>query len=264
MTTDPAGSAHGADHGENHAVYVYGIVPADVEPEARATGIGDPPKEITVVRFGEIGALVSDVPDRPLGTPQDLTAHSELLDGSAAVAPVLPLRFGAVMSDAQAVERELLQPNHDEFRAALHELEGKAQFVVKGRYVEQAILREVLDENAEAARLREQIRSAPEEVTRDARMALGEIIYRSIADKRAADTRLAVDVLASVRPAVGERPPTHDQDAVHLAVLVDLSQRGELEEALAGLTEQWNGRIRLGLLGPMAAYDFVMKREPEG
>lgn len=264
MTTNRAGDTGGANGDEGRAVYVYAIVPADVEPEERAAGIGEPPNEVTVVRYGDIAALVSDTPERPLGTAQDLTAHSELLDGAAAVTPVLPLRFGAVMSDVESVQRELLRPNHDEFRAALAELEGRAQFVVKGRYVEEAVLRELLDENPEAARLREQLRGAPEETTRDARMTLGEIIYRSIADKRAVDTRRAVDALAAVRPVVAERPPTHDQDAVHLAVLIDLSRRGELEKTLSELSEQWDGRIQLGLLGPMAAYDFVMKREPEG
>ncbi|WP_280423804.1 GvpL/GvpF family gas vesicle protein [Nocardia carnea] len=264
MTTDGAGHTGGVDSGEGRAVYVYGIVPADVEPGDHAAGIGEPPNAITVVRYGEIAALVSGIPERPLGTPEDLTAHSELLDGSAAVAPVLPLRFGAVMSDVESVERELLQPNHDEFQAALAELEGRAQFVVKGRYVEEAVLRELLDENPETARLREQIRGAPEEATRDARIMLGENIYRSIADKRAVDTRRAVEALAAIRPAVAERPPTHDLDAIHLAVLIDTSRRGELEKALSGLSEQWDGRIELSLLGPMAAYDFVMKREPEG
>lgn len=264
MSTEQAGEPRAADADADRVVYVYGIVPADVEPAAGATGIGDPPSVVEVVRSGDIGALISDIPQRPLGTPEDLTAHSELLDGSAAVAPVLPLRFGAVMSGRESVETQLLQPNHDEFRAALRELEGRAQFVVKGRYVEEAILREVLGENREAARLREQIRGAPEEASRDARMALGEIIYRSIADKRTADTRRAADAVGGVRPVVAERAPTHDQDAVHLAILVELSRQRELEQALAELAGQWDGRVELSLLGPMAAYDFVMKREPEG
>lgn len=48
-----------------------------------------------------------------------------------------------------------------EFSAALEELEGNAQFVVKGRYVEETILSEVLSELPEAQRLREQIQGQP-------------------------------------------------------------------------------------------------------
>jgi len=60
-------------------LYVYGIVPADVEP--------DPDAEVDVVRHGRIAALVADVSlDRPLGTPDDLLNHERLLDAVAGAA----------------------------------------------------------------------------------------------------------------------------------------------------------------------------------
>ncbi|MFF3575065.1 GvpL/GvpF family gas vesicle protein [Nocardia jiangxiensis] len=247
------------------AVYVYGIVPADVEAQPHAIGVGDPPGEVAVVRHGQIAALVSTLQsDRPLGTPDDLTVHAELLDGSATVAPVLPLRFGAVMTDTDAVENELLEANEDEFHAALEELEGRAQFVIRGRYVEDAILRELLDENAEAARLREEIRDKPEDATRNARIALGELISQAIEAKRAEDTRRVVSELEKFEPLVNQREPSHEEDAVHIAVLVELARQEELEETLRRLTADWDGRVELNLLGPMAAYDFVTKRAPQG
>jgi hypothetical protein len=250
---------------ESTAVYVYGIVPADVEPEPHATGVGDPPGEVTVVRHGEIAALVSRLEcDRPLGTPQDLTAHEELLDGSAAVSPVLPLRFGAVMTDTDAVEKELLEANEDEFRAALEELEGRVQFVIRGRYIEEAIFRELLDENAEAAQLRDQIRGKPEDATRNERIALGELINQAIEAKRAEDTRKVVSELEKLEALVNQREPSHEEDAVHLGVLVEAARQEELEEVLRRLIADWDGRVELNLLGPMAAYDFVTKRAPEG
>ncbi|MEU4317810.1 GvpL/GvpF family gas vesicle protein [Nocardia fluminea] len=245
------------------AVYVYGIVPADVEPEPHATGVGDPPGEVAVVRHGEIAALISTLTsDRPLGTPQDLTAHAELLDGSATVAPVLPLRFGAVMTDTEAVESELLAANEAEFRAALTELEGRGQFVIKGRYVEDTLLRELLEENAEAARLREEIRDKPPDATRNARIALGELINQAIEAKRAEDTRTVVAELERLEPLVNQRSPTDDEDAVHLAVLIELDRQPELEETLRGLAENWDDRVEVNLLGPMAAYDFVAAPNP--
>ncbi|MCC3317107.1 GvpL/GvpF family gas vesicle protein [Nocardia africana] len=247
------------------AVYVYGIVPADVEPEPHATGVGDPPGEVTVVRHGDIAALVSTLSsDRPLGTPQDLTAHEKLLDGSAAVAPVLPLRFGAVMTDADAVEKELLEANEDEFHAALVELEGRVQFVIRGRYVEDAILRELLDENSDAARLRDEIRGKSEDATRNERIMLGEMINQAIETKRAEDTRKVASELEKLDAMVNLRDPTHEEDAVHLAALVETSRQDELEELLRRLMSEWDGRVELSLLGPMAAYDFVTKRAPEG
>ena len=140
-------------------IYVYGIIPADVELAEEMPGVGDPPGQVRVIRSDGLAALVSEVDtSRPLGSPQDLVAHEQIVDATAAEVPVLPARFGAVMSSKEEVTEDLLAANHDEFDDALEELEGRAQFVVKGRYVEQPILSEVLSENRQAGHLANKLR----------------------------------------------------------------------------------------------------------
>jgi Gas vesicle synthesis protein GvpL/GvpF len=251
------------DQGTQKAVYVYGIMPGDVELEPGTTGIGDPPGEVRVVRNGDLAALVSDVdPDKPLGRPEDLYAHEDLLDSSAAGVPVLPLRFGAVVSSDEAVADELLGAHHDEFASALEQLEGYAEYVVRGRYDEDAILREVLGEDPRAGELRDQLKGADEELTRDLRMQLGEIVSNAIEAKREADTRALGEALADHVAASVVRPPTHDMDAVHVAFLVDLGSADALEQAVDELARDWSDRIELRLTGPIAAYDFVGTTTP--
>jgi len=48
-------------------------------------------------------------------------------------------------------------PHYDEFSAALRQLDGHAEYVVRGRYVEHAALGEAFEEDPEAARLGRQI-----------------------------------------------------------------------------------------------------------
>src|SRR5207253_2462963 len=134
-------------------------------------------------------------------------------------APVLPLRFGAVLTSEEAVISELLEPNHDEFVAALEELEGRLQYLVKGRYVEQAVLEEILSEDEEAAQLRDQIRDADPDATRDARIMLGEIISNAIAVLREEDTQELLSAVEGHVVASFVREPTHELDAVYGAFL---------------------------------------------
>ncbi|HEY1706193.1 MAG TPA: GvpL/GvpF family gas vesicle protein [Trebonia sp.] len=240
------------------AVYVYGIIPGEVDLEAGADGVGDPPGQIRLVRHEDLAALVSDVDvSKPLGRPQDLVAHEELLDSSAEAVPVLPLRFGAVVASDDAVASELLAPHHDEFAAALEALDGQAEYVVRGRYDEATVLRETLQENDDAARLSEQIRDTDETATRDARMRLGEIVTNAIEAKRDQDTQAVHEVVAEHVSATVLRPPTHEFDAVHTAYLVKSDQVPEVERALQKLARDWGGRVELRLLGPLAAYDFT-------
>lgn len=246
--------------------YVYGIVPEDVEPADQATGIGDPPAKVDVVRHGGIAALVSEIDvSKPLGRPEDLLAHQQLLDAAVTEAPVLPIRFGAVLTTRDAVADELLAPQHDDFAEALRELEGRAEFVVKGKYVQEAMLREVLRTSGEAAQLRDQIHQVDDEdATRDARIRLGEIISTAITAAREADTRQLGEAVAPYCVASSVRPPAQEDDSVHVALMVETAKQQDLEEAVRKVAEEWAGRATVRLLGPMAPYDFVAAQSTGG
>lgn len=247
------------------ALYVYGILPGDIELTSDLRGVGDPPGEVRVVRSGDLAALVSEVdPAEPLGSPEDLAAHKEILDASAPDAPVLPMRFGAVMGSEDGVAHELLDEHRDEFERALAELDGRAEYLIKGRYIEQAILEEVLSENKKAARLRDEIRGADRDATRDAQLLLGELVNDAVTQKREKDTRMLGEVMANHCEASLVRDPTHELDAVHVALLAWVDQEKEIEDVVRELGERWEGRVVLRMLGPMAAYDFVTAKEPGG
>jgi len=235
-------------------------VPHDVEPVPGALGVGESAGHVQVARHGEIAALVSEINvTRPLGRPEDLRAHQELLDGTASTVPVLPFRFGAVMTNAEAVAGELLAPQHEEFAAALEGLHGLAEYMIKGRYVGQTVLSEILAENQQAARLRESLRRIGDpDASRAQRIQLGELINEAVCAKRVADTRTLGEVLAGHVVASRVREPTHEMDAVHLAVLAELTHQQELENAVSRLARDWHGRITVRLLGPMAPYDFAI------
>jgi hypothetical protein len=53
------------------------------------------------------------------------------------------------------------------------------------------------------------------------------------------------------------RPPTHDEDAANVALLVDAARRDEFEGAVDRLAQEWRDRVDVRLLGPLAPYDFV-------
>ena len=246
-------------------IYVYGILPADAELTSEMPGVGDPPGQVRVVHSDGLAALVSEVDvTRPLGSPEDLRVHKEILDASAGELPVLPLRFGAVLASEDAVAEELLAANRDEFAAALSELDGRAEYVVKGRYIEQAVLDEVLSGNKRAARLADKIRGKNPDATRDARIQLGQMINEGVSAKREEDTRVLGNAMKGHCVASVVREPTHELDAAHVAFLVETDKEDEMERVIENLAHDWQGWIEVRLLGPMAAYDFVGSTEGEG
>jgi chemotaxis protein histidine kinase CheA len=203
---------------QEKGIYVYGILPADIEVAGETQGVGEHPGPLGVVYSDGLAALISEVglPGR-LGSPEDLRIYREILDSTAIEVPVVPLRFGTVFTSEGSVADELLAPRHDEFTTALEQLEGRAQFIVKGRYVEEAL---------------------PARREEDARAL------------RQAMEGISVDSLV--------RESAHGREAVHVAFLVDVDQEREVERVIEDLAWEWEGRIDVRLLGPMAAYDFVM------
>ncbi|NUR47462.1 MAG: GvpL/GvpF family gas vesicle protein [Hamadaea sp.] len=250
------------DTGQGRVCYVYGVVPADVEIDEEVRGVAAPPARVQVIRRGRVAGLVSEIDrDRPLGRPDDLVAHKQVLDMVAAVAPVLPMRFGAVAPSAEVIADELLDAHQDELAADLDDIEGYAEYVLHGRYDSEALLAAVLQENPAAARLRDALHGVPEEQSRDARIRLGEFIGQAVEAKRKADTETVMRELQPLAREMSVRDPTHEDDAIYLAVLAETGRSGDLEQYAEDLAHRWDGWITPQLLGPMAAYDFVAAPE---
>jgi hypothetical protein len=242
-------------------LFIYGIVPSDVEPTSDAAGVGEPAGEVTAVLHGELAALVSEVGlEQPLGRPADLTAYQQLLDGTAAVAPVLPVRFGTVVTGPDAVV-DLLDAHHDEFADALDDLEGRVQYILHGRYDEQALLNAVLADNPAAADLARQVHGQPEQASRGQRIRLGEMISQAVELRREAENGDLLAALSEVSVANAVRPPSSELDAVHAAFLVATDREAEFVAAAEEFAAQRRDLIRLRLLGPLAPYDFVSAHE---
>jgi hypothetical protein len=238
------------------AVYVYGLVPAGTQLPEGLTGLG-PSGRVWLVEHGDVAAVVGDVPeDRPLGTRADLLAHEGVVDGLAAAGAILPMRFPAVVEESGVVE-ELLGPNHDRFAADLAELEGRVQFTLKGRYLEDAVVREVVEGDEEIGALSARVRELPEDASYYDRVRLGELIVAALEKRREQE---ATQMLERLQPfVVGAVPhaPAQPEDVLDAGFLVDRARQQEFEDAVENLGRDLDGRVRMRLLGPLAPYDFV-------
>lgn len=239
------------------ARYVYGVVRADAALPAALSGLG-PSGEVTTVRHGELRALVGEVPpDRPLGRRDDLLAHHRVLDDVASTTTVLPMRFGAVLADEAAAADELLAPHQERFLAELTELAGRSQFTVRGRYEQDAVLREILDEQPWIRELREAVHELPEDAGYRERMRLGEVVVQAMQRKRQADAELVLGALDPHAAAVVVRDPGDPDDVLDAAFLVERDRVSDFDSAVESAGRTLAGRVRLRLLGPAAPYDFV-------
>ena len=139
-------------------------------------------------------------------------------------------------------------------------MRGKQQFNVRATYVEEMVLAEVVDENADIAELRARTRDLPEDAGYAQRVRLGELVSQALDAKRAdeADQLLARLVPHAVAHRVREGGGL--EHLLDVALLVADKDRADFEAAAEELAADLTPRVRLRLLGPLAPYDFV----PEG
>ncbi|MFI5496061.1 GvpL/GvpF family gas vesicle protein [Actinoplanes sp. NPDC051859] len=216
---------------------VYGIVDATFE---------EPGTQL--LPYGAIAAVIDGPFDGPPTRDRAaLLHHAQLLDRIATRAPVLPARFGTVLTDLSCAP---LAAHQQEFLAGLERLRGHVQFSVTARHVRQVILREVVDTRPDIAQL-------CHTDGYQARVRLGELVAHALAATRNADAHELWSRLAPLAAGATPRPAGDQEAPFGGAFLVSHDQRASFEAAAEELARRWAGRARIRLLGPTAAYDFV-------
>jgi hypothetical protein len=236
--------------------FVYGIVPVDARLPAGITGLDDAP--VSTVEHGRVAALVGPILlDRQPRLRTDLLRYAQVLDAVAVTAPVAPVRFSAVMADRRHVVEEILAPQQEWLADLLAALDGRVQYRLRAHYVEDVVLTEVVASDPRVRELRERTRDLPEDASYGDRVRLGELVAHGVEERRRGD---AGDLLDAALPfAVDHRvaPPARPTDVLEVSLLVENDRREALETALEALAEAVHQRIRLSLMGPTAAYEFV-------
>ncbi|MEV6024288.1 GvpL/GvpF family gas vesicle protein [Streptomyces sp. NPDC052036] len=236
------------------ALYVYAITddshPLDLHG---IKGVGASPAELHTVRVDSLCAVVSEAPEDLSVARRDLEAHHEAQERLWAEGTVLPLSFGFVAPDEDAV-RAVLQERAEQFSQRLQELAGRAEFNVKGLKEEDAVLRAVLEESEQARALNEATREGGG--TQQDRLALGELVAQEVQRHEEA---LAAEVLAALRPlALTEKvAPPSQQYFVNASFLVEDERDEEFTRTGEELAERLGEDVEVRVRGPLPPYSFT-------
>jgi len=248
-TSDPP------DIDSSTSCWIYAVVDETADLPEGLVGVGDAP--VRLVGLDGLAAVVGDVDvDRLSGRRDDLMAHHRVLERLRDLGAVLPVQFGSVIEDEEHVRDVFLRDQHPELRETLEELRGRVQLNLRARYVEDAVLAEVVRDDPEVAELRRVTRDQPEEASSGDRVRLGQLVSRAVERKRDDDARWLLDQVLPFAVAYSLRDSA-STDVLDVALLVDADRRPQLEEMLESLAEGTHERIRLQLVGPVVPLDFA-------
>jgi hypothetical protein len=240
------------------SLYVYGVIPAaDAGGWPGAPGIGGPSANVSTLEAGELAALVSAVPpDRVPGRREDLETHRRVLSLATERGTVVPMRFGMVMDGEDVVRERLLVRHGPELTELLRTLDGQVQLTVRAFYAEDALLRSVMEADAEIARRSAAIQGLSEIESRSERIALGELVAAAVDARRARDEQALLDRLKPLASDVHVDPPGSERVALNAQLLVSRDRRADLDEAVGELGTALQGYLALRYIGPLPPYSF--------
>ena len=244
------------------AKYVYCFLDAGhALPLDGLRGVGAEEAALRAIRHEGLAAVVSDAPQGLRPKRRDLVAHETVLETLSAAGTVVPMRFGTVAPDDDAVVAELTR-GASRYTELLTRLAGHVERNVKGAHLEDALLADLLAGSPELRARNEALRAAGGGGQSD-QMAFGEQMNLAVEQRR---TRDAAYVVAALRPlAMLDRhaPPIKDC-FVNVSFLVPSAAQDDFDAVVAQLRTAVAGYAELRVSGPLPPYSFVDAVEATG
>jgi hypothetical protein len=162
-----------------------------------------------------------------------------------------------VIGSEDLVREDLLVRHAPELTDLLRKLDGHVQMTVRAFYAEDALLREVAENDPEIVRLTAAIRGLSELESRQERIELGRLVAERVTARREQDEQALLDGLSPLATEVRVDPPGSERVALNAQLLVRRDRRSALDDAVGVLGAALQGHLALRYLGPLAPYSFA-------
>ncbi|GAA2708275.1 GvpL/GvpF family gas vesicle protein [Micromonospora olivasterospora] len=234
-------------------VVVYGLVRSAHQAPEGLAGVGEPPGPVRLIRNEHVAVAVSDVIDEAL-RDDDAVAFLDVLRTLLEGGPVLPVRFGTVAPDDDAVATEILEPLADEGADRLDQLDGLVEVQLILTADEDAELRELLASSPELRRMVAESRQGAADL--NLRISVGEQVSEALGERRA---ELSEDLVGRLGPLAVDHGARVRDEVTTLTqfYLVRAQDLGQFDDAVQQLRDDLGDRYDIEYVGPLPPLDFA-------
>jgi hypothetical protein len=155
------------------ALLVLGVV-RQGHPSPRAKRKDDDAFDVRLVESGDLAAAVTEIDDETPLTEDDAARHLDALILLLRDGPVLPLAFGTVSPDEDAVRTEVLDATAADLAERLDSVDGFVETRLEVNFDEQAALRDIMENDPNVRGMAAQTKD--DSGALDQRLALGEAV----------------------------------------------------------------------------------------
>ncbi|MBI4298080.1 MAG: GvpL/GvpF family gas vesicle protein [Chloroflexi bacterium] len=192
-----------------------------------------------------------------------LLSHQAVMEHAMNEGPVLPAKFGTVLS-ASSELYQLLEQGRPLFQEALNRLQYVVEMEVVATWDLQQVLREI-GSQSDIVAARETIAREPG-AGLEARLRLGQMVKASLDRRR---TQFCEVIVGCLRPLAVDLQPNalaSDEMVMNVAFLIERVRQAELESCLRQLDSHFQDQLKFRGIGPLPPYSFatVEVSKPDG
>ncbi len=242
---------------------IYAILSSNEDTETLTAHLSDMKgisgAELSVVRYGTIAAIISDIRRTELIADQsNAIAYAGVIEALVKSYALLPVRFGSVMESNDAISK-MIERNDPDIRSNLQKVDGKQEFGLR-IFCVSSVLRAELIEKSEL-----EVKNPPLSEKEITYSASREWVNKKLKEHRFEELLLVyvdsvitqITSLLSRLNAVSDFKKmvsaTHIVDAVFL---LEKDKQNDLVDAVKALQSQHPG-LTFILTGPWPPYSFV-------
>jgi hypothetical protein len=237
--------------------YVYGIVQTKERMDFGKIGIGGAGESVYTVNYLDIAAVVSKTPVAIFDpTRENALAHEHVIETVMKNYTIIPMSFGTVFRTDDDI-REVLKSIYASLKDVLKQMSGKLEFGLKVNWDRDQIIEELKQQDEEIGRFHQEIIRKQLQSTYFARMQLGRMIDKALAERATQYVREIYEGLRGVCVASRDNQPIGDKMIMNAAFLVDRSREAEFDSVVNKIAKKYGKRLKFKYTGPWPPYNFV-------
>src|SRR6185312_8275958 len=212
--------------------YVYGVLESREPLSFGKIGIGGMGESVYTVHHADVAAVLSKTPVFIFDpTRENALAHEHVIETVMKSNTIIPMSFGTVFRTDDDV-REVLKSIYPSLKDVLKQMANKLEFGLRVTWDRDRIVEELKRDNDEIHRFQHELTRKHLQSTYFARMQLGRMIDKALAERAAEVVREIYDGLRAVCVASRDNKVIGDKMIMNAAFLVQKDRETEFDAAV--------------------------------
>lgn len=243
-------------HYSGRAKVLYALCSSNEEPPGpKVKGLDASP--VYAIDNDGLRAIVSDTLSTRLRPERrNITAHQGVLHALMDAGTVLPMRFGVLARNAEAVQK-LLAVNRKSIKEHIERLQGRVEMGLRVSWDTSNIYEYFVATHPVLRESRDEIYGKSANVKRDDKVELGRLYESLRAADRKTCTEKVKEILIDYCEDIIENPVKRDKDIMNLACLVDRDKIDDFAKGIFQASKHFDNVYLFDYTGPWAPHNFV-------